>query len=309
MKILFFGNASFGIPTLEKLVKSSHQVISVVTNKDKKAGRGNFYQSTPIKKWSNQNNVSTLEENNLSSLEFINKINSMNPDLIVVIAFKLLPESIFNIPAFGTMNLHASLLPKYRGAAPIQRAILNGEKKTGVTTFFIDEKIDTGKIIIQKELDVQDDDNSGTIHNKLSEIGGSVVLDSIDHIENNKELTEQEEGGTYAKKIKKNEYQIYWNDSAANIFNKVRAFSPNPSSFSYLENKRIKILSSKISKDINLSPGVILTKEKRLYVGTSTEPLEITEVQVEGKNKMNASDFINGLIFDENNEPSFEFRQ
>ena len=158
----------------------------------------------------------------------------LNPDLIVVIAFKLLPESIFNIPVYGTMNLHASLLPEYRGAAPIQRAILNGEKKTGVTTFFINEGIDTGKIIIQKKLDIQDDDNSGIIHDKLSEMGGNVVLESIDHIENKKELIKQEEGGIYAKKIKKNELQINWNDSAANIFNKVRAFSPNPSSFSYL---------------------------------------------------------------------------
>ena len=208
MKILFFGNADFGIPSLEYLYQSNYEFLSVVTNRDKKSGRGKKYSSTPIKEYSLKNKIPTLEVEDLNNHNFENKIKELNPDLIIVIAYRILPEKIFSIPTFGTMNLHASLLPKYRGAAPIQRAILNNEIETGISTFLIDSNVDTGNIIKQKKIEINESDNYGDIYSKLSKKGPQLIEESINHIINKKPLIKQNDDFTYAKKIKKNENQF-----------------------------------------------------------------------------------------------------
>ena len=209
------------------------------------------------------------------------------------------------------MNLHASLLPKYRGAAPIQRSILNGDSITGVSTFFIDEKIDSGKLILQEKIKIRKLDNFKSIHDKLSETGSHLVIKSIDHIIKNKPLINQKGDSSYAKKIKKDELQINWNSDANNIFNKIRAFSPYPGAFSYINGKRIKIFSSKIEdEDINnLSPGDINIKDNRLFAGTCSKTIEILDLQQEGKKRIDAINFINGFLYDKKEFLKFEFKK
>ena len=310
MKILFFGNADFGIPSLEYLYQSNYEFLSVVTNRDKKSGRGKKYSSTPIKEYSLKNKIPTLEVEDLNNHNFENKIKELNPDLIIVIAYRILPEKIFSIPTFGTMNLHASLLPKYRGAAPIQRAILNNEIETGISTFLIDSNVDTGNIIKQKKIEISESDNYGDIYSKLSKKGPQLIEESINHIINKKPLIKQNDDFTYAKKIKKNENQINWNLNSKDIINTVRAFAPYPGAFSYINNKRTKILiSRKIQCDFSINAGYIYINSKSLIVGTGNGAIEVLELQQEGKKKIGASDFINGLSLSGNNELKFEFKK
>ena len=252
MRILFFGNADFGLPTLNYLSNSSHTLLSVVTNKDKKSGRGKKYFPTPIKEYAQKNNLHILEIENLDNPMFESKIRALNPDLMIVIAYRLLPERIFNIPKYGTINLHASLLPKYRGAAPIQHALLNGEDKTGISTFLKnDEKIDTGNLILQETIKIGEMDDFGKIYTKLSEKGPNLIMKSISHIINKEPLVKQKGKITYANKIKKNDNQINWNLGANQILNLIRAFSPTPGAFSYILDKRVKLLlSKKVSKSL-----------------------------------------------------------
>ncbi|MAQ43380.1 MAG: methionyl-tRNA formyltransferase [Candidatus Marinimicrobia bacterium] len=310
MKILFFGNADFGIPSLEYLYQSNYEFLSVVTNRDKKSGRGKKYSSTPIKEYSLKNKIPTIEVEDLNNHNFENTIKELNPDLIIVIAYRILPEKIFSIPTFGTMNLHASLLPKYRGAAPIQRAILNNEIETGISTFLIDSNVDTGNIIKQKKIEISESDNYGDIYSKLSKKGPQLIEESINHIINKKPLIKQNDDFTYAKKIKKNENQINWNLNSKDIINTVRAFAPYPGAFSYINNKRIKILiSRKIQCDFSINAGYIYINSKSLIVGTGNGAIEVLELQQEGKKKIGASDFINGLPLSGNNELKFEFKK
>ena len=311
MRILFFGNTDFGLPTLHSLFNSNHNIIAVITNQDKKSGRGKTYTSTSIKQYSLDNNINLIEAEDINNLDFQDKIKTTKPDLIIVIAFRLLPAKIFNIPSYGTMNLHASLLPKYRGAAPIQRAIINGDSETGISTFFIDENIDTGNLILQRKVVINELDNFISLHDKLSKIGSDLVMDSIDYIFHKKPLIKQEGDPSYAKKIKKNELQIDWSKDVNDIFNRIRAFSPYPGAFSYIENKRVKLFRSKIANSIkkHLSPGHIYINNNRLFVGTSAEPIEILELQQEGKKRMNVVDFINGFLSGKEESIKFKFKE
>tara|TARA_Y100000994_G_scaffold249554_1_gene262015 strand:+ start:3964 stop:4896 length:933 start_codon:yes stop_codon:yes gene_type:complete len=310
MKILFFGNADFGIPSLEYLYQSNHEFLSVITNKDKKSGRGKKYSSTPIKEYSLKNKIPTIEVEDLNSHNFENKIKELNPDLIIVIAYRILPKKIFSIPTFGTMNLHASLLPKYRGAAPIQRAILNDEIETGISTFLIDSNVDTGNIIKQEKIEINESDNYGDVYLKLSQKGPRLIEESINHIINKKPLIKQDDDFTYAKKIRKNENQINWNLNSKDIINIIRAFAPYPGAFSYINNKRIKILVSReIQCDFPINAGEININSKSLIVGTCNGAIEVLELQQEGKKKIGAPDFINGLSLSGNSELKFEFKE
>ena len=295
MKIIFFGNTSFGLPTLEKLNKSEIKIMAAVTNNDLHKGRKKIIK-TPVKSWAEQNSIKLIQQNNLNDIHFIENLKTLNADFFIVIAYKILPQQIFSIPKYGTMNLHGSLLPKYRGAAPIQRSILNGDKVTGVSTFIIDKNIDTGNVILQSKLSIGDK-NFGQIHTDLSKIGASLVVNSINHIIQKKPLIEQEGAYTYAPKIKKDETQINWHLSSTNIINLIRAFSPTPGAFSYLNDKRVRIYEAKKSFDseIMLSPGQIsIINKKKLLIGSIDFPIEINQLQLEGKNIMDAASFING---------------
>jgi len=310
MRILFFGNADFGVPTLGSLLNSSYDLLSVVTNKDKRSGRGKRYSPTPIKEYSLKNNIPIIEIDNLNDLSFEKAVASLEPDICVVIAYRLLPSNIFNIPRYGTINLHASLLPKYRGAAPIQRAILNGDNETGLSTFLIDEKIDTGNLILQEKIKIDEMDSFGEVYIKLSEIGPELMMKTISHILDKAPLKNQEGEVTYAKKITKNETKIIWNMRAIDIHNMIRAFSPNPSAFSCILNKRIKLLKSKIiiSRE-DMLPGQIVLDQGKFFVGTSTCAIEVLELQPEGKRRMKAIEFMNGLSKENSKNLEFGFKE
>ena len=297
MKIIFFGNADFGIPTLNSL-NDKHDILSIVTNIDKPAGRGKKLTPTPIKKWAIKNVSPCIEQELLTDPDFIKKLKSYNPDFFIVIAYRLLPQEVFNLPNFSTINLHASILPMYRGAAPIQRAILNGEQKTGVSSFVINDKIDRGNLILQDECEIKSDDDYGSIYDRLSNMGGKLILDSINHILGDHPLVPQTEDTTYAFKIKRNETQIDWQNNSDDIINRIRAFSPIPGAFTHFYNKRIRIFKAINSAmpEFILNPGDIKIKDKNIFVGTNDGVIEVKAIQLEGKSIMNANSFINGYL-------------
>ncbi len=298
MNIVYFGNADFGLPTLDKLSLSDHNLTHIVTNEDQiKSSRGKS-KSTPIKKWALKNDVSVIETDNLHDISFLQKLKSINADIFIVIAYKVIPKELYSIPIYGAMNLHASLLPKYRGAAPIQRALLSGDNKTGVSTFIINSGIDKGKIISQKSSSISINDNFMTLHDKLSSLGADIILESLENLYLRKKLIEQSGDPTYAKKIRKEELCISWNKPSFYIHNQIRAFAPFPGSYTFFEGNRVKILKSKYSQDkhSNINPGHIVYKDGKMFIGTIDNPLEIQSLKVEGKSEMTAPEFYNGYI-------------
>lgn len=298
MNIIFMGTPGFAVPSLEILLKHNYNISATVTTPDKKKGRGLQFHFSEVKKFAAGKNLNILQPDNLSDEHFIAEIKKLSPDIIVVVAFRILPEEIFSIPKHGTFNLHASLLPKYRGAAPINRAVINGEKITGVTTFFLQKSIDTGNIILQKEIKIEDSDNAGTLHDKLSLIGAQAVLETVRMIESgNLETFSQDESlATGAPKIFKEDCRINWKHSSRAIRNLIRGLSPQPGAYSKLDNKIFKIFSAELTSiPSNSEPGVLLIQNKKLYVNTSDNLLELTEVQPEGKRKLTSLEFINGI--------------
>jgi len=291
------GTPEFAVPSLQ-IIHANYEIVSVVTVPDKNKGRGLKLQFSEVKKFAIENNLPILQPENLKDESFISEIKKLNPDLIVVIAFRILPKEVFTIPKLGTFNLHASLLPKYRGAAPINWALINGEKDTGVTTFFLQEKVDTGNIIIQKKIDIDDEDNAGTLHDKLSVLGTEVVIDTIKLIkEGNINPSAQDETQvTKAPKIFKEDCIINWNMNANILHNFIRGLSPFPVAFTHMNNKIVKIYKSKLSElPVQSSPGDISIRNKELYVATKDYMLQILELQMEGKKRISAIDFIIGL--------------
>jgi methionyl-tRNA formyltransferase len=298
MNIIFMGTPGFAVPSLDILLKNNYNISAVVTVPDKKKGRGLQFSFSEVKKFASGTNLNILQPDNLNEESFISEINNLNPDVIVVVAFRILPEEIFLIPKFGTFNLHASLLPKYRGAAPINRAIINGEKITGVTTFFLQKSVDTGNIILQKETEIEDSDNAGTLHDKLSLLGAQAVLETVKIIEsgNVKTFSQDESLATKAPKIFKEDCRVNWNQTSEVIRNLIRGLSPYPGAYSTLENKIFKIFSSELTSfPSNSEPGELYIKDKHLYVNTSDNLLRLNEVQPEGKRKLSSLEFINGL--------------
>jgi len=292
------GTPEFAVPSLRILIENKYNVISVVTVPDKKKGRGQLESESPVKLFAEENNLNILQPVNLKDIEFTDKIRSLDPDLIIVVAFRILPEEVFTIPRSGSFNLHASLLPKYRGAAPINRAIINGETETGVTSFFLKEKVDTGNIIIQKKTAIDPEDNAGTLHNKLAVLGAETVLETVRLIERGDvSVSEQDNSSASpAPKIFRQDCQIDWEQGALTIHNFIRGLSPYPGAFTYMEDKIVKIFKSNMT-DINglKNAGKILTENKKLYVCTDDKLLEIIELQPEGKKRITALDFINGI--------------
>ncbi len=303
MNIIFMGTPKFAVPSLDILIRNNYNISAVVTQPDKPAGRGLQLQSSEIKKFANSKNLRILQPEDLKNKDFAEKIKELNPDLIIVVAYRILPPEIFNIPKFGAINLHASLLPKYRGAAPINWAIINGETETGVTTFFIKEKVDTGNIILQKKIKIEFDDNAGTLHDKLSIIGAEALLETVKLIEDGSVRTFPQDDNLVSKapKIQKSDCKINWGKKSIDIYNFIRGLSPTPCSFTHFGNKILKIYTSKITdrKSIN-APGSVTVENKNIFVDTSDYQLQILELQLEGKKKLNAENFINGLNKKEN---------
>lgn len=298
MKIIFMGTPDFAIPSLEKLFNSRHTISAVVTAPDKERGRGQKVSFTPVKEFALKNNLPILQPEKLKDQNFISILKSFDADIFVVVAFKILPPEVFTIPAKVSFNLHASLLPKYRGAAPIQWALIKGEKETGVTTFALEEKVDTGNIFLQKKTNINDEDNFGSLHDKLSLTGAEAVLETVDLIDSGSYSLQPQnnEEATPAPKISKETGLINWNDTAGNIHNLVRGLSPYPGAYFYCAGAQIKIYRTEIS-DLKLKPGEINQTKTELFIGCLDNSLKIIELQKEGRKKMSAEDFMRGFNF------------
>ncbi len=297
MRILFFGTPEFAIPSLKILIENNYEIVAVVTVPDKEKGRGLKLEPPPIKKFAIEKNLQVLQPEKLKDQNFQNQLKELNPELGIVVAYRILPVEVYTIPKFGTFNLHASLLPKYRGAAPIQWALINGEKVTGVTTFFLQEKVDTGNIILQREVPIDDEDNFQTLHDKLSKVGAELVLETVKRIETgNFQVQPQNElEATLAPKITKEICRINWNQQAYKINNLVRGLSPIPGAFTMLGNRIIKIYKTKVlDKDALQQAGKILIEDENLLVNTNDKLIAILELQPESKKRMTAKEFLLG---------------
>ncbi|HEX9917033.1 MAG TPA: methionyl-tRNA formyltransferase [candidate division Zixibacteria bacterium] len=303
MHIVFMGTPEFAIPSLEKLLHSRHKVIAVVTGSDKPKGRGQLVCATPVKEYVSKYKIPALCPTDLKADDFFKRLSSLEPELGVVVAFRILPQSIFDLPSKGTINLHASLLPKYRGAAPINWALIKGENKTGLTTFFLQEKVDTGNIILQKEVDILSNETAGELSHRLAELGASLLLETIDLIENGKfELKRQDDSQvSLAPKITKEMCKIDWSKSALQIKNLIRGLSPVPAAYSIFKGKILKVYRAEIlnEKSPQAKSGeiIISNRMKSLIVKAKDKALELMEIQLEGKKKMKGEEFIKGCRF------------
>lgn len=307
--IIFMGTPEFAVTSLKALLDNGYNVKAVVTTPDKPAGRGKTIQFSDVKKFALEHNLPILQPEKLKSPEFLDQLRQIDADLFVVVAFRMLPKDVWAMPRLGTINLHAALLPDYRGAAPINHAIINGETMTGITTFYIDEDIDTGKIIMQEKCPIEPDDNIGTLYDKLMFIGADAVCKTVDIIANGnvnaiEQNSIQTEGLHPAPKITKEFCQIDWNNKAVDIHNLIRGLSPYPAAWCYIKGDiSAKIFTSSYSNEKhNLAPGTFISDNKSyLKVATPDGFLSITELQMQGKKRMAIKDFLNGFKFDRNN--------
>jgi len=299
MKIIFMGTPDFACPALKAIVRSGHKLLGVVTGEDKRQGRGRKLRETPVKKLAKENNLQVFQPASLKSESFLKQMQDISPDIFVVVAFRILPRELINIPKFGAINLHASLLPKYRGAAPINWAIINGEKETGNTIFQIKPKVDTGDILFQQKIEIGEDDIAGTIHDKLSEIGAPALVKVLDDLENQniKPLIQNNEKATKAPKIFPELGKINWNNDAISIKNLVHGLSPWPAAVSKFNNKRIKFFQAEIlDTDTQNSAGTIVILDKvKIGIQTGKGIFLPLLIQSEGKKTMKIVDFLKGF--------------
>lgn len=300
MKIIFMGTPEFAVPSLIKLTENNYKPVAVVTGLDKKQGRGQKLISTPVKIIAEKLNIPLIQPLNLKDPAFLKQIKSIDADLACVVAFRILPEELLTIPKMGTINLHGSLLPFYRGAAPIQRAIMAGEKETGVTTFFIKKTVDTGNILLQDSLKIDANEDFGSVHDRLSELGGDLLLETVKGVNsgNIEERKQDDSLATNAPKINASDLNINWSNSAKSIHDQVRGLSPFPGLSTKLMNKKIKIFKSEVEEEIpaKFSPGEVTSVEKDYFtVATGKGGLRILELQREGKNRIKCADFLRGM--------------
>lgn len=301
MRIVFMGTPQFAIPSLRILLDNKYVIVSVVTVHDKPQGRGQQLIPSPIKKFALQHKVHVLQPQSLRDPLFTDQLSNLEADLFVVVAFRILPKEVFSLPRLGAFNLHASLLPKYRGAAPINWALINGEKESGVTTFFLEERIDTGNMILQARVPIEPDETFGELHDKLAEVGAEIVLHTVRLIEMGKALPRPQNDGeaTAAPKIFRDHCRIDWTKSARQVHNLVRGISPSPCAFTSHAEKTIRIYRTRVVEfESSQPPGVICETNKRLVVSTGVGSVEILELQQEGKRRMAADEFLRGYRLD-----------
>ena len=300
MNIIFMGTPDFAVPSLLKLAKSGYKPVAVVTGADKKRGRGQKLIPTPVKSAAADMGIPILEPKSLKDSSFIREIASLDVELSCVVAFRILPDELISIPERGTVNLHASLLPLYRGAAPIQRAIMAGEKITGATTFFIRREVDTGNILLQKSLPLAEDEDFGSLHDRLAELGADLLLKTIEGIKSGKlkEIPQDDAKATNAPKIKSDDLKINWDNSAGRIHDQVRGLSPFPGVSARVNNMVIKIFKTEISDETvkEYSPGEISRITGSYFtVATGDGSLNVLELQRQGKRRMETSEFLRGV--------------
>jgi len=291
------GTPEFAVPSIKKLLEHHYDVVGVVTVPDKPAGRGQQLTQSSIKMFANQHQLHILQPEKLNDVMFVEQLKSLNPDLFVVVAFRILPPEVFMIPKFGSFNLHASLLPKYRGAAPINWAIIRGEMETGVTTFFLKESVDTGNIILQARVPIREDDTAGDLRDKLSDVGAEIVLHTVKMIELGKAVPKQQDDtlASPAPKIFKDDCKIDWKKNAQEVHNFIRGLSPRPCAYTLHDNTVLKVYRSRIVYEVKTGkPGEIIDTDHRLVVATQNDAIEILEIQQEGKKRLMAEEFLRG---------------
>ncbi|TKC04633.1 methionyl-tRNA formyltransferase [Pedobacter polaris] len=300
MKIVFMGTPDFAVASLNALQRAGLSIVGVVTAADKPAGRGQKLSESAVKKYAVENGLKVLQPLKLKESEFIKELQSLNADLFVVVAFRMLPEIVWQMPAKGTINLHGSLLPQYRGAAPINHVIINGEKESGVTTFFLKQEIDTGDIIFSDAVEITPDETAGTLHDKLMVVGANLLVKTVKAIETddyNEVPQPQSDELKSAPKIFKDFCKIDWNQSNQTVYNLIRGLSPYPTAFTTLNDKTLKIFNAEMEdKEPGISTGAFLTDGKtHLKFATKDGFIKITDVQFEGKKRMLIDEFLRGM--------------
>ena len=297
------GTPEFAVASLDALVKAGCNIVGVITAPDKQAGRGLQLQQSAVKKYAVEKNLHILQPEKLKDPAFIEALKELKADVQAVVAFRMLPEIVWNMPALGTINVHGSLLPQYRGAAPINWAVINGEKFTGVTTFKLQQEIDTGNILLSEKIAIEEDDNAGTVHDKLKEVGAALLVKTITLIADNKltEIPQQRaaEEIKHAPKLFTETGNIDWNKNVEEIYNLIRGLSPYPAAYTKLHNKTLKIFSGeKLLDKPDISPGTFKTDEKKFlqFAGTNGY-INVKTLQLEGKKKMEIKEFLRGYRF------------
>lgn len=297
MKVVFMGTPDFSVPALEKIAQH-HQVQAVVTQQDRPKGRGHKMQYTPVKEKALELNIPVFQPEKVKNPEFVDILKEMNPDVIVVIAFgQILSKEILDLPKYGCINVHASLLPEYRGAAPIQWAVIDGKKESGVTTMYMAEGLDTGDIIDKKVIELDKKETGGSLFDRLSLIGGDLILETLKHLEDGtaKRIPQDDEKSSYAGKITKELGHIDFTKSAVEIEQLIRGLNPWPSAFTHIDDKTLKIWDADvIDEPVKEEPGTIISTNKTLKVATGDGYLDIKELQLAGKKRMDIVSFLNG---------------
>ena len=308
LKIVFFGTPDFAVESLDRLVKGGYNIVGVVTMPDKPAGRGHKMYQSPVKEYAVAHDLKLMQPVSLKDPEFVEELRSLNADLQIVIAFRMMPEVVWNMPPLGTFNLHASLLPKYRGAAPINWAVMNGDTETGVTTFFLKHEIDTGDIIQQERIAIAETDNVGVVHDKLMMLGAGMVIETVDAIIAGtvkpipqEQLLNKDEEPTPAPKIFKETCEIDFTRSSRDVYNHIRGLSPYPAAWTTIKDSNgieyaLKIYETELpSEKIIGEPGVMVTTKDTLTFACADGSIEIKSLQLAGKKRMTTAEFLRGF--------------
>jgi len=305
LRIIFMGTPEFAVGILDTIIKNNYEVVGVITAVDKPAGRGQKIKYSAVKEYALANNLTLLQPTNLKDENFLTELKALNANLQIVVAFRMLPKVVWEMPSLGTFNLHASLLPNYRGAAPINWAIINGETKTGVTTFFIDDKIDTGAMILNSEINIEPEETAGQLHDRLMHLGSATVINTLKVIENGNVVTTIQEDNDDIKtayKLNKENCKIDWTKSGTEINNLIRGLSPYPASWCFLKDQNeelnIKIYEGKlISESHSYEIGKLISSKKEIKIAIKDGFIQLLSLQFPGKKRMLASELLNGVSF------------
>lgn len=300
MRLVFMGTPDFAVASLNALVDAGFEIVGVVTAADKPAGRGQKLQESAVKQYAVEKGLKVLQPLKLKDPEFIEELKSLRADLQIVVAFRMLPEMVWNMPPKGTINLHASLLPQYRGAAPINHAIINGETESGVTTFFLKHEIDTGDVIFSEKVTITSEDTAGDLHDKLMNVGAGLLVNTVQAIADGnytEQPQQQSDELKHAPKIFKEHCLIDWNQPVQNIYNLIRGLSPYPTAFTKLNDKTLKIFKAELEeKETGLAPGAFLSDGKTFLKFAAKDGfIRLTDLQYEGKKRMQIDEFLRGM--------------
>lgn len=305
LRIIFMGTPEFAVGILDTIIKNNYDVVGVITAADKPAGRGQKIKYSAVKEYALANNLTLLQPTNLKDESFLAELKALNANLQIVVAFRMLPKVVWEMPSLGTFNLHASLLPNYRGAAPINWAIINGETKTGVTTFFIDDKIDTGAMILNSEIAIEPEENAGQLHDRLMLLGSQTVIDTLKIIESGNVTTTIQEDNDEIKtayKLNKENCKIDWTKSGAEINNLIRGLSPYPTAWCFLKDKNeelsIKIYEAKLAVEAHsYEIGTLISSKKEIKIAIKEGFIQLLSLQLPGKKRMQVAELLNGITF------------